>query len=189
MLLALWFTSTRLRRPRFAIAAAVLAAWAALEFTFARRLPTGIAARIYFLDEAPANCTLVRTRGFAAMVNAGTSSPRARGCDLAQVARHLGVWKLDTLILDTTDPHAFLGTPEVIRALRPARLVLAGPADSPHAKASAALALEFGSEVQFAPALSGALAELPPPFQAGLPIRPAEAPAGLAIIDFGTRPQ
>lgn len=189
VLLVLWFTSTRLRRRQFAIAAAMLAAWAAFEFTFARRLPPGIAARIYFLDEAPANCTLIRTPALSVMVNAGTSSPRARGRDLAQVARHLGVWKLDTLILDTTDPHAFLGTPEVIRSLRPARLIIAGSSDSSHAKASATLAAEFGSEVLFTPALSAALAELPAPIQAGFPSRPVEPPTGLAVIDFGTRPQ
>ncbi|MBL8877125.1 MAG: ComEC/Rec2 family competence protein [Phycisphaerae bacterium] len=189
VLLAFWFASARLRLPRFAFAAALLALWAALEITFARRLPPGVEARIYFLDVAPADCTLIRTPTFTAMINAGTNSPRAQGRDLAQVARHLGAWKLDTLILDATNPHALLGAPQVIRTLRPVQLIIAGPADSPSAKASAALALEFGSDIRFTPSLAAALASLPAPFQAGLPTRPDEPPSGFAVFNFRARPQ
>lgn len=189
--LALWFVRGRLRILRFALLACILAVWAALEMMFAHRLPINVAARAYLLDERPANCTIIRTPDRTLMINAGTTSPASQGRDLVQVARHLGAWQLDTLILDARDPLSTSGAPAVLRTLRPTTLTIAGPVDPVpnHIQTVIAIASDLGIRVQFASTFSQAIEALPARLDASLPARNTSTPPGIAVLDFPQAPQ
>ncbi len=187
VLISLWFIRARLRLRPFIALACALVAWAALETLYAHRLPADVTARIYLLDESPANCTIIRTRDHAIMINAGTSSPSSQGRDLAQVARYLGAWRLDTLILDASDPRAFSGAPEVIRNLRPATVIIAGEAAASQFQPEIARAVAFGARVQILPSVDEALKSLTLPLP--IPSRIRSDPPGMKVIDLRSAPE
>ena len=166
-LLVLWFVQARLRIRGFVIGACALLVWAFAEMALGGRLPPGVAARLYLLDVAPGKCSIVRTPTGAFMINAGSSSPASGGRELAQIARELGAWRLETLVLDLGDERALSGAPEVVRTLRPRSIILIpGEADhSAHGAAIAELAGRFGIPLRPAPTLPDALSTLPVPLQ------------------------
>lgn len=167
-LLTLWFVRARLRLRGFAVGACALLLWALAEIFFAYPLPRDLAARAYLLDVAPGKCAIVRTHAGAFMINAGTSSPKSGGRELALIARELGAWRIEALVLDPGDDRAVTGAPEVLRTLRPRRIILIHDQQPLSAGASAVseLAERFGIELQSARTLSDALASLPIPFEA-----------------------
>jgi ComEC/Rec2-related protein len=185
-LIVLFLVRGRIRPRYFAAPACALIAWAVLDGSLSHRLPAQVSARVYLLDESPANCTIIRTPTHAYMINAGTSSPASQGRDLAQVARLLGAWRLDALLIDGSDARAASGAPEVIRTLRPAELILSGdPASAPpHVHALISLAANFGTRVRTVPSFEAALDVLPPPFQRGLPTRSDAGSRGMEIVDY-----
>ncbi|MBL8885328.1 MAG: ComEC family competence protein [Phycisphaerales bacterium] len=187
--LTLWFVRGRLRLPRFVVLAGVLVVWGTLEMILLHRLPSTITARVYLLDESPANCTIIRTHHTSIMVNAGTSNPTGQGRDLAQVARRIGAWRLDTLILDASDPLAATGAPEVIRNLRPSIVIIAGEANAALVQPLISTAGGSGAEVRFAKSLQLALEPLGLPLDGLLPHRTEGTSRGMAIVDILSTPQ
>lgn len=176
-LLAFWFVSARLRRPVYIGLAIVILGWALTEWALVGRLPAGQAARVYLLDEEPGRCSILQTPGRSDMLDAGTRSPRGQGRDLAQVARHLGVWRLHTLVLDFSEPDSISGAPEIIRTLRPANVVYTG--DNPDL---IELARRYGARLHAAATRAEAEQFLPPGFAGGVPVR-AEGVRGLQFVD------
>ncbi|MBX3388120.1 MAG: ComEC family competence protein [Phycisphaeraceae bacterium] len=179
LLLTLWFVRARLRSRGFVACACVLLAWGLAEITFGNRLPKNVAARAYLLDVFPGSCTIVRTHEQAIMINAG-----ADGRELTQIARALGAWRLDTLILDAREERSFSGATEVVRTLRPHIIIFAGDASPLPAPAAALahLAEQFGATIRTAPSVRDAVSSLPIPFEAGQLTR--EPGAGMQTRDF-----
>jgi len=190
-LIVLFLLRGRIRPRFFAAPACALIGWALLDVLLSHRLPAHVAARVYLLDESPANCTIIRTSAQAYMVNAGTASPASQGRDLAHIARHLGAWRLDALLVDGSDLRAASGAPEVIRTLRPAELVIfCDPADVPHhVQALASLAASHGTRVRTVPSFETALEVLPWPLSQGLPARSHAGGRGMEIVDYSSSPE
>lgn len=188
-LLALWFIRGRLRLSRFVALAGVLIVWGAIEMLFFHRLPSAVAARVYLLDESPASCTIIRTHDASIMVNAGTSNPAGRGRDLTQVARRIGAWRLDTLLIEASDPLAATGAPDVIRSLRPSVVIIAGPPETAPMQQLIALASGSGAQVRVASSVSAALEPMRLPIEGPLPRRTDGTLPGMAIVDFPSKPQ
>lgn len=185
-LLAVWFVRPRLRRPGCLATAGVLLLWAAIEMTFPNRLPPGVSARVYLLDVAQATCTIVRTPDSSHMISAGTPSPGARGRDLVQIARAVGVWRLDSLVLDCTDLRGVAGAPDVLRTLCPGTLWLVGACEPIPAQIQPLVetATRLGARVQRVSTIGDAVRELPPPLNTELPRRDSDSAGGMAVVDI-----
>ena len=190
-LIVLFLVRGRIRPRFFAAPACALIAWALLDGSLAQGLPAHVSARVYLLDESPANCTIIRTSAHAYMVNAGTASPASQGRDLAQIARHLGAWRLDALLIDGSDPSSASGAHEVIRTLRPAELVVScDPANvSPHVQILISLAARHGTRLRTVPSIQAALEVLPWPLSQSLPARSDTGGRGMEIVDYPSSPE
>ncbi|MBX3379570.1 MAG: ComEC/Rec2 family competence protein [Phycisphaeraceae bacterium] len=183
-LLAFWFVRARICRPLLLVLAMLLLAWGATEALLMGRLPPGLSARVYLLDEAPGRCTIIQSPAGADMLDAGSSSPKSQGRDLAQVARHLGAWRLHTLVLDPSDPNSISGAPEVIRTLRPANVVFACEGGSPTSESMGLidLATRYGARVHVVSGTEEARRFLPDGLRETLPERSGSG-RGMQIVD------
>lgn len=125
LLLAYWFWRARLRARWCLVIACVLGVWGAGELLFAKRLPDEVVSRVHVLDVDRGTCVLARTPERAVMIGAGTSSG---GRELPVIARELGAWRLDALVLrvGAGGEKSLEGGAEVIRTLLPRRVVVIG---------------------------------------------------------------
>lgn len=178
LLLVFWFASARLRQRGFACAAGALVVFLLLTWWMSG-LPSNVAARVHNLAIRRGSCSLVETPGGNWMINAGAGSDRGR--NLASVARALGIWRVETLVIDGAIPSNAEGAPEVLRSLKPKRVLLVGHLPPEQDEAVRQAAALWGIPITESTALEKALSELP---AACLPILQSASSGRLVTVDL-----